>query len=196
MPALREVGSVVLYIKTMDTKSLYPELDRPVELQKLLKKLRLSSEGDLEKQSAEQPGLYLEASRFRAQLLHERSVKLAKLEVLKAEKALRIRAKKFEKAKGERLTEKEIENRILVDPEIRKAKLKLERLFQLEEWAKGLVAAFQQRRDMIRTISDIRNAEIASEVRAVKEGMARETMRQVSERTRRSLRDKFGEDED
>lgn len=180
----------------MDTKSLYPELDRPVELQKLLKKLRLSSEGDLEKQSAEQPGLYLEASRFRAQLLHERSVKLAKLEVLKAEKALRIRAKKFEKAKGERLTEKEIENRILVDPEIRKAKLKLERLFQLEEWAKGLVAAFQQRRDMIRTISDIRNAEIASEVRAVKEGMARETMRQVSERTRRSLRDKFGEDED
>lgn len=161
-------------------------IDRPVDLLKLVKNLTIS-EDNLEREARIQPKYYLEASRYKVQCMWQKQRLMAKFESLKAEKGLKLRKMKFGKGDG-RVTEKEIESRVIADEEVKKLRIRLERAFQLLEFAQQLVEAYRQRQSVLKVLSDIRNAEIANEIRSVREGMARKEMEKMSSKARAALR--------
>jgi len=111
----------------------------------------------LEKAAMVQPKLFLEAARIRVQKMRSRRIYESMLEAKKASLGLRIRRKHAEL--GEKLTEAHITSRILQDEAVTEIAGKLHRAEEEEEFAKLLVEAFRQRRDVLKVISEQRNAE-------------------------------------
>lgn len=175
----------------MDSTLLKPEL-ATVELQRLVKKLAFA-EDDFEKANLEQAKLSLQASMYRVEAMKLKHRRQAVLEKIRAEKALAFGKIKHGQKRGQRMTQAEIQNRVMVDPNVRKAQRRFEEALELEEFSVSLVYAYRQRQTTLRIVTDIRNGEIANDIRSVREGMARDTMDKMSNRARRVLR-KRGDD--
>ena len=153
---------------------------KPVNLRKVISQITFS-EDQLERASMTQPGLYLEASRYRTLKMRKKAKAFLQLEMVRAEVSLRYRKKQLG---GKALTEGAIKDRVMVDQEVVTARQAYERALEEEEWAKGLMVVFQQRLSVIKVVTEIRNSEMASEVRQVKEQMATAGMRKAAERYR------------
>ena len=166
-----------------------------VDLTKLVHRLSFGAD-ELEKASLSQPKLYMTASRYRTQVLRSMKKTERKYKTLRAEKKQALRKKKHSMPRGERPTESSLEDLVDTDFEVRKLAVRLDRLIVLEEFAKSLVDSFRQRRDMIRNLIDIRNAEIGHEIRSVKQGMAKKEMDTMRTKARQRMRDLEVEEDD
>lgn len=158
-------------------------LEQEVDLEKLIKELRIS-EDDIERAALKQPKLYLEASRYRVNKLRVRSARFAKLEVAKAELGIKLR-RQSHSSKEKKLTEAALNEIVVSNPKYRLLRKKLERAFAEEEFAKSLQESYRQRKDAIRIIADIRNAEISQEIRQARSQLAYDETRKMSEQARR-----------
>lgn len=163
-------------------------LNAPVNLKKLIAKIAFDADL-LEKAALEQPGLYLEASRYRTLKMRKKARAFLQRDMIKAELGLQYRRKSKD---GEKLREGEIKDSALLDPKSRAAQEAADRAVEEEEWAKGLVEVFRQRLSVLKVVADIRNAEMASEIRHAKEQMATAGMRRAAER----VREKFDTEEE
>lgn len=173
--------------------NLYKLLDSKVNMVKLIDRLAFDPD-ELEEAAVEQPGLYLEASRWRIQQMKLRLVRAAKVERLKSKVGLAQRREKHTH-RGERITEGHIKDIVELNPRLRKARIRLERAYLLEEFGKSLVETFRQREHMVRELLQSRGQEISSEIRQVKNRMAGNDIRKKA----RKLHDKYRdvrEDED
>lgn len=163
----------------------------PVNLRKLISKISFDAEL-LEKASLEQPGLYLEASRYRTLKMRKKNKAFVQKDMVKAELGIKYRKRKGD---GEKLTEGAAKDRVLFDPAMQEAQAALDRATEEEVWAQGLVEVFRQRLSVLKIVAEIRNSEMANEIRHAKENMATAGMRKAAEQARSKF-DKDGEDEE
>lgn len=155
-------------------------LNAPVNLKKLIS--RISFDADLlEKASLEQPGLYLEASRYRTLKMRKKNKAFVQKDMVKAELGIKYRKRKGD---GEKLTEGAAKDKVLFDPAMQEAQAALDRATEEEVWAQGLVEVFRQRLSVLKIVAEIRNSEMANEIRHAKENMATAGMRKAAEQAR------------
>ena len=155
----------------------------PVNLRKLIS--RISFDADLlEKAALEQPGLYLEASRYRTLKMRKKNKAFVQKDMVKAELGIKYRKRKDS---GEKLTEGAAKDKVLFDPAMQDAQAALDRATEEEVWAQGLVEVFRQRLSVLKIVAEIRNAEMASEIRHAKENMATAGMRKAAEHARERI---------
>jgi hypothetical protein len=154
-----------------------------VNIKRLLHRLEFSPD-EIEKAAIDQPRLYLEASRFRVQMMHSRAKLLHKLEVIKAKARLRYRGQR--KAAGGRgsLTEGAITSMVDSNRLVRKYRRRLDAAYVREEFGKLLVEVLRSRQSTLKVVAETRNAEINSEIRAVKDRMATADMRREAKKAR------------
>lgn len=182
----------------MEKVSQFDELDAylaaEVNLRKLVDKLAFDPD-DLERANMLQPQLYLKASKYKVQLMRLRGKAQRKFEMLCASKRQQLRRLNGGKGRGERMTESGISDAIIKDGKVRRAKRVLDRAFELEEFGKLLVDAFRQRRDVVRNLVEMRNSEMANEIRSVRNAMARNDVEKMRTKARRRLRELEGGDD-
>lgn len=155
-------------------------LARPVNIRDLVDNLEFDVD-DLERAALVQPKYFLEASRYRTLKLRKRARAYVKLELLKAEAGMQLRRKKADK----KLTEAAINSQVLADEECQKWRDRLEQAYVEEKYSELLVEAYKQRLSVIKVLSDIRNSEISSELRAVRQSIAADSLRKVKEKVKR-----------
>lgn len=161
--------------------SLHEILQAPVNLLRLIRKLQIDEDA-LEQAALEQPGLLLEASRYRAKKMRRRAMALIDAEVTRAQTGLSLRATKYDGEKN--LTEKAVADKTLLSGKYRKAKRLLERTYVEEEWAKSLVTAYMHRLSVLKILAEIRNTDMHSEIRQAKSKMAIDSVRKGADRIR------------
>ena len=130
-------------------------------------------------EAARQPQLFVRASRYRVEKMRDRAVAAARLDHLRSELALRIRAKKNEA--GEKITEAALKERLERHSQHRKLREEMERAYEQEELSKLLLDAYRQRRDAIRILADARNYEA---IRGTAEIERIESQRKLRKRAR------------
>lgn len=157
-------------------------LDKPTNLMLLVRRLSWD-EDEFEEAVREQPSLYLEASRYRA--LKARRLKRAEfsLSTTTAETKTKLRTKR-DKGGRKLLTEPATAETATIDPAVVVARKKLDEAYVQDELAKSLMEAYRQRGQMLKIVADIRASEVASEIRNVRENLARDDMRNLSDRVR------------
>lgn len=148
-------------------------LEAPVSLKSLVSKLSFDLDG-FEMANLEQPKLSLEAGRYRTKAVLEKARAELRLEVGEAEIAQRLREKSSVK-----LTEKALAERLAQEEEVIKLKKRAYMAKVMDEWAKQLLEAYNQRLQVLNNITKIRTGEIASNLRAVKEEAAVKQMNSV-----------------
>lgn len=156
-------------------------LEQEIDLQKLVKELRITEE-DIERAALHQPKLFLDASKYRVEKLRIKSARKARLEVLKANLGIRFRKEADPKRKP---TEVAINEKVVSHKKYRLLRKKLEEAVAQEEFAESLQESYRQRKEMLRLLTDIRNAEISQEIRQVRSQMAYDETREMSEKARR-----------
>lgn len=162
------------------SKQLKQILERPVNLRGLIDKIAFEPE-TLEDAALEQPGLYLEASRYRTLKMRKRLAKELERDKVKAEVGLTQRRKKKE---GERQTESAIKDIAALDPSFVLAQKALDQSEVEEELAKGLLEVFRQRLKVIEVLKDIRISEASPLIKKVRQEMASSHMRRAAEKAR------------
>lgn len=170
------------------SKQLDKVLNQPVNLLGLIDKIAFEPD-TLEDAALEQPGLYLEASRYRT--LKMRKAKRLELErdMKSAEVGLRLRRKS-----GDKLTVGAVKDAVTLDRGMVMAEEALVQAQVEEEYSKGLLEVFRQRLKVIEALKDIRVSEAAPMIRKVKNEMAAGHMRRLAEKARERF-DK-GDDEE
>lgn len=168
-------------------------LEAPVNLTRLIRKLQID-EDNLEQAALEQPGLLLEASRYRAKKMRRRAMAFMEAENNRAQTGLGIRARKFEGEKG--ITEKAVADKTLLSGAVKKTKMKLEEAYVAEEWAKSLVTAYMHRLSVLKILAEIRNTDLNSEIRHAKSQMAVDSMRKNADRIREQYEEGAGDEAD
>lgn len=156
-------------------------LEAPVNVLRLIRKLQID-EDNLERAALEQPGLLLEASRYRAKKMKKRAWAFIQAEVTRAQTGLGLRKKKY--GGDERITEKAVADKTLLVKDVRITKRKLEQAYVEEEWSKALVTAYMHRLSVLKILSEIRNTDLNSEIRQAKSGEAVKQMRRRAEEMR------------
>lgn len=174
------------------SKVLESILNRPVNLKGLIDKIAFDPE-DLEHAALEQPGLYLEASRYRTLKMRKKNSAYVTMNAVKARLGLSYRKKKRD---GQRLTEGAVKDAALFDPEMVSACKGLDHASEEEEWAKALVEVFRQRLSVIKVLTEIRVAEISNEIREVKNKMAVDSMHNAAAKARDKFRHRREEEEE
>ena len=160
------------------TQEVLEQLERPVDVGKLIKKLTFDLD-NFEQANLEQPRLSLEAGRYFTWAVLEKAKAEFRLELEEANLGSSIRSD------GAKRTEKSIADSIVLSPSIREKK-KLLRLAKASEvYAKQLLEAFQQRLQVLNNITKLRASETATELRAMKEKAAVEEMSRKADRIRR-----------
>lgn len=167
---------VSLKQKMNSTKDILKTLETPVDVGALIESLPFDLD-NFEQVNREQPGLYLEASRFLTWAVLEKGRADVKLETREAEIGLDLR-------KGEKVTDKAVLAQVAADPEIVKLKQKVYLAKASEVWAKQLVETFNHRQQAINNITRIRTAETTNALRSVKERAEVLTVRREAERMR------------
>lgn len=158
-------------------------LEQEIDIEGLIRELRITEE-DIEKAALRQPKLFLEASRYRVRKLQIRTARMAKLEVAKAELGIKLRRQAHEGSE-KKLTEAAINELIVSNRKYRILRKKLEAAFVQEEFAKSLQESYRQKRDILRILADIRNAEISQEIRQARSQLAFDETRKMSDKARR-----------
>lgn len=140
--------------KTVDIARI---LRRPVNVLRLLRDLDFSDE-EIVDASKQQPKLFVEAVRFRVQMMRKRFEVESALSLARSQKAAKIRAKL--KGRGERVTEGQVTERLGFDPDIVALETDVASAAQAEEYAKLLLEAFRMRRDALKVMADVIGAEL------------------------------------
>ena len=167
---------------------------QPVDLKALVNELQFNAD-DVEKAALRQPKLFLEASRYRVKKMRKKARRLIKMELIEAETAHKLRRASRKAERGERMTESAINDAVKLDPRWRKEKIRLERAFEEEEFAKQLLICFQHRQSTIKVVAEIRNAEMSNELRQVKQNLAMEGQKRMADKARRKVQG-MGEDDE
>lgn len=123
----------------------------------------------------EQPRLFYEAARLKAECTRKRLQCKNALQVLIAELTLEIRNDLI--AAGERPSGPLVKARVLTHKKFAKAQADLELAMEMEEDAKLLVNAYRHRRDAIRAVVDQNRAEFGANSRRVLEEIDRDDLR-------------------
>lgn len=161
-------------------------LKKQVDVEGLIEKLDFAEENVLEATRA-QPGLFLEASRYRVKSMRRRAKALFELETSMADAALILRQKKNAQGKKE-MTETAIKEKVMLNSVVKDARIRLDRAYEEEELAKLLVEAYRQRRDACRIIVDALGAEIQSEVKLAQIEGERGDMTALKKKVREKFR--------
>lgn len=132
-------------------------LRKKVNIFRLLKQLDFSDE-EVVYASKSQPKLFVEAIRFRVQMMRDRTEIESQLSLAKSKKSAKFRA--LLKERGERATEGQVQERMGADPEIVSLTAQLNSAEQAEEYAKLLLEAFRMRRDALKVVADVIGAEL------------------------------------
>jgi hypothetical protein len=160
-------------------------LNQEVDLPKLLKALSISDEG-FEMDNIRQAKLMQEAGRLRAQALYRLKRLEARYKKLSAETALGFRRKKYVDGKGSgrggQYTEGAIANMVTCSSRVQRALKRLDRAYQLDEYAKQLVEAYRERQMSLKIMSDNRSSEMFAQLRLLKDRMALDDVRQKARR--------------
>lgn len=171
----------------MDIK-LVKYIEQEVDLHDLIDTLDFSDE-DIESAATQQPGLFLEAARFRVQKMRQRAQAEFRLDLAAANRAVQLREIKSEDGKKV-FTEPAIKERVMKTKKVRIIRRKMERAFEAEEFGKLLVEAFRQRKDAIKIVMDSRLAEVGGDIKAARDEsnkkLRKKLQREVRERARRS----------
>jgi hypothetical protein len=136
-------------------------LDEPVDLALLIQHLDFSEENII-MADREQPGYFLEASRYRVKKLRSRIAKESALDSEKAKASLFFRSKK---GKREGVTEAYIKEKVVLDPRVQKSRELYDRSLVYEEWAKLLLEAYRERGRAIKTLAELLGAEAFAQAR-------------------------------
>ena len=160
-------------------------LNQPTNLRKLVDKLEWDEDA-FEDAVREQPRLYLEASRYRALKARRQARAKFALTNTVAEKKLILRGRK-DRAGRKQLTESAVTESAALTEDVKDAQKNLDDAYVQEELAKAIMEAYRQRGQMLKIIADIRSSEVASEIRSVRENLARDEMHKLSDRTREQL---------
>jgi len=167
---------------------LHEFLNQPTNLRRLVGSLEWDEDA-FEDAVREQPKLYLEASRYRAVKARRKARAEFGLAQATAEKKLVLRSKR-DKAGRKMLTEPAIAEGAVLSPEYVIARRALDDAYVGEELAKAIMEAYRQRGQMLKIIADIRTSEVASEIRNVRENLARDEFHKLSDRTREKLHER------
>lgn len=145
-------------------------LSKPVDLKHLLDQLAIP-EDELQEAAVEQPRLYLEASRWRSMKLRRMAGTHTQFHMARADVAVKLR--RANEGGKKVYTEGSIEDHCNADPKIIALRQQMDEADALEEYSKGLLEAYRQRMAVIKILADIRNSEMAYEIRQVKSNMAK-----------------------
>jgi len=100
-----------------------------------------------------QAGLYLKTARYRVQKMRARVKAESRLDGLRSEKALIIRRRNQEKKI--KMTESNVKELLLKNPQIQAAMAELEQTIEEEELGKRLLDAYDHRGKAIRVVADL-----------------------------------------
>jgi hypothetical protein len=120
-----------------------------VPLQELLDRLAFSEEGT-PVAAMEQPKLFMAAASYRIKRMKDRQEAEAKLDNLKVDLSLKIRARNLGK-KG--ATERYLNDMVASSPQLRVAVEEANKAKRIEEWAKLLLEAYEHRRGSLRVMA-------------------------------------------
>ena len=132
--------------------------------------------------AAQNPGMFVEAIRYRVETMGARNAAKMSWERVQAEHELLIR--KTAKDLGEKMTEGAIESLLLVDEDVTEARHAFDAADESDEFAKLLVEAFRMRRDSLQVVGNLMRSELSLQS-AVEAGAGK-----LAE-TRRRLKDRF-----
>lgn len=166
-------------------KELRDFIDQPVDLERLVKELPFEEE-DFVRASLRQPKLFLEAGRLRVQKTEKLSTRKRRLDILEAELGTNLRAQKEGGKKG--LTAKAIDEQIVLHPRYQKLRQLVDEAHAEDRAAEILFDAYRTRRDMLKLIADVRNSEVAHELRGVRDRMMLQDTEEVRERAEKRIR--------
>lgn len=170
------------------TVEILEQLETPVDIQRLVKKLSFDLE-NFEQANSEQPRLYLEAGRYMTLAVLRKARAEIALETKQAEYGVTLREKKTALG-GKGITDKAVLSIIDTSEEIIKLKRKASLTKAMEVWAKQLVEAYNHRLQVLNNITKIRSAETSSNIRSVKEQSAVDSLRRKAEEVRKRRDDK------
>ena len=158
-----------------------PEETPQISVADLLARIDFSTD-NVVAAAAENPVLFVKAIGYRLQCMRERSAAKMLWEQGQAGADLTIRsdARKV----GEKVTERFIEEQVLLDPAVADMAKKFTEADELDEYSKLVVEAFRMRRDCLRIVGDLTRDEL-SLAKAAEAGMER------MESTRSQLRKRF-----
>lgn len=150
----------------MMDKEIERLLNEPIDLRKLLDALDIAEE-TLRADSFFQPKLFERASRFYVVCMKRRIEAETVLEERMADRGLYFRRKLSSRAekRGKSLTEKQINERVILLDSVKALRVKYHDALTLETYAKSLCDAFKQRKDMIRSLSGGYDEESRAEFR-------------------------------
>jgi hypothetical protein len=148
----------------MKKSTLSEILDAPVDLKGLMDKLDFSEEAVIQA-NREQPGLFLEASRYRVKKMRSRIQSESNLKAEQANASMFLRLKKKSAEKGSSFTEGYIRDKVTVHPRVIEAQQVEDNAQVYEEWAKLLLEAYRQRGHAIKTLAEILGAEANAQAR-------------------------------
>ena len=141
----------------MAKKVTVDPLDADVHLAELLRALDFSEE-EVVDASKQQPVLFMEAARYRAQTMRRRMEAEAALSVLRAGRASRFRADKREI--GDKVTEGQVSEKLNLDRKVIAGAARLATAQVEEEYAKLLMEGYRMRRDALKITADVIGAEV------------------------------------
>ncbi len=144
----------------MDDEELQAILDRRVDVRRLLRRLEFTEETVINA-ALTQAKLYKQASIYRVQKLAQRTNAETKLDLVKAEVALRKREAIDKKDR----TETEIKDMVALNPKHRIARRKLNNAVVEEQFAKMLVDAYDMRMQAIRVVAQMAAVDISLDKR-------------------------------
>ncbi len=166
----------------LDPKEVLELLRRPVDLRRLMQRLPFDLD-NFDQANMEQPRLSLEAGRYRTQAALLKARIELQLQTKEAELGVQLR-RRGEGAK-KAPTDKSIQSKVVLDPEVQALRRRLYLAEATEIWAKQLAEAYQyQRLAVLKIIGEIRASEFASELRTVKERAAVDVVRRSAEKVR------------
>jgi hypothetical protein len=144
----------------MKTKSRTPaeETSPTGDISELLTQIDFSTD-NVVAAAAGNPRLFVRAVDFRVQAMRKRSAVKMAWEKAQAEADLDIRANA--RQSGEKITERYIEEQVLLDPTVSRLAKAFSQADELEEYSKLIVEAFRMRRDCLRIVGDLAREELS-----------------------------------
>ena len=141
----------------MRIESTDAALRQKVDLEGLVRSLDFSDEEAAEA-ARTQPALFLLASIYRVQKMRKRQRREAKLKVIRSQYAKQVRRELTEL--GQRITDKQIEERLTRHKHVIELEAVLARAEQEEEFAKLLLTSMHMRRDALKVVAELVGAEV------------------------------------
>ncbi len=130
----------------------------------------------------EQPRLFENAADYRVGRMERRILEESKLDVTRSSAAIKLRDEA--RKSGDKLTEAMVTELLNVDANVQESNNALGEAEAKEEYAKLLLEAYRMRRDSLRIVSDLLNAQMSA-------SQAFESVSRNMDKMRSKLRDKY-----